>query len=82
MLRKNSSRETQNVTNPGLSWAAITFFPFTRQGIMHKLKHLLTEQKKTDTDFKTLTQPFYNASNTPKTQCQNLAIIAMNYCND
>eukprot|EP00957_Ditylum_brightwellii_P163411 12441783-Ditylum_brightwellii.AAC.1 len=66
MLRKNSSRETQNVTNPGSSWAATTFFPCARQGIMHKLNHLLTEQKKTNTNFKTPTQPFYEASDTQK----------------
>eukprot|EP00957_Ditylum_brightwellii_P151098 11505501-Ditylum_brightwellii.AAC.1 len=66
MPRKNSSRETQNVTNPGLSWVATTFFLCVRQGIMYRLKHLLTEQKKTNTDFKTLTQPFYEASNVQK----------------
>eukprot|EP00957_Ditylum_brightwellii_P151097 11505500-Ditylum_brightwellii.AAC.1 len=67
MPRKNSSRETQNVTNPGLSWTVITFFPCARQGIMYKLKYLLTEQKKTNAEFETLSQPFYKASNMQKT---------------
>eukprot|EP00957_Ditylum_brightwellii_P089591 6823650-Ditylum_brightwellii.AAC.1 len=41
------------------------------QGIMHRLKYLLTEQKKTNADFKTLTQPFYKASNVRKTLGSN-----------
>eukprot|EP00957_Ditylum_brightwellii_P021214 1599065-Ditylum_brightwellii.AAC.1 len=59
MPRKNSSRATLNITNPGLSWAATTSSLCARQGIMHRLKHLLTEWKKTNTDFERLTQPCY-----------------------
>eukprot|EP00957_Ditylum_brightwellii_P164024 12488612-Ditylum_brightwellii.AAC.1 len=71
MPRKNSSRATLNVTNPGLSWAATTSFLYARQGITHRLKHLPTKWKKTNADFKRLTQPCYEASDAQKTYGPN-----------
>eukprot|EP00957_Ditylum_brightwellii_P193317 14718830-Ditylum_brightwellii.AAC.1 len=71
MPRKNSSRATLNITNPGLLWVVTTFYLYARQGITHRLKHSLTEWKKTNADSERLTQPYYKASGVQKMHGSN-----------
>eukprot|EP00957_Ditylum_brightwellii_P012571 949979-Ditylum_brightwellii.AAC.1 len=71
MPRKNSSRATLNLANPGLLWVATTFSLCARQGTTHRLKRLSIEWKTTNVDFERLTLPCSEASDAQKAHGPN-----------